>query len=91
MKGLKNVRVYLRNVGIVTTNIGIENGRVAYIGDDGENIESLFETDGVVLPGFIDEHIHGAGGADAMDALRHCRPFPNISQERELRAFWLRQ
>ena len=67
MKGLKNVRVYLRNVGIVTTNIGIENGRVAYIGDDGENIESLFETDGVVLPGFIDEHIHGAGGADAMD------------------------
>ena len=67
MKGLKNVKVYIKNVGVVTTNIGIENGKIAYIGDSAENIEPLFETDGVVLPGFIDEHIHGAGGADAMD------------------------
>lgn len=67
MKGLKNVKVYIKNVGVVTTNIGIENGKIAYIGDNAENIEPLFETDGVVLPGFIDEHIHGAGGADAMD------------------------
>ena len=66
MKGLKNVKVYIRNVGIVKTNIGIENGKIAYIGDD-ENIEPIFETDGVVVPGFIDEHIHGAGGSDAMD------------------------
>ena len=67
MKGLKNVKVYIKNVGVVTTNIGIENGKIAYIGDNAENIEPLFETDGIVLPGFIDEHIHGAGGADAMD------------------------
>ena len=67
MKGLKNVKVYIKNIGVVTTNIGIENGKIAYIGDNAENIEPLFETDGVVLPGFIDEHIHGAGGADAMD------------------------
>ncbi len=67
MKGLKNVDVYIRNVGIVKTNVGIENGRIAYIGDNSDGIEPLFETDGVVLPGFIDEHIHGAGGADAMD------------------------
>ena len=66
MKGLKNVKVYIKNVGIVKTNIGIENGKIAYIGDD-ENIEPIFETDGVVVPGFIDEHIHGAGGSDAMD------------------------
>lgn len=66
MKGLKNVKVYIKNVGIVKTNIGIENGRIAYIGNE-ENIESIFETDGIVVPGFIDEHIHGAGGADAMD------------------------
>ena len=66
MKGLKNVKVYIKNVGIVKTNIGIENGRIAYIGDE-ENIEPIFETDGIVVPGFIDEHIHGAGGADAMD------------------------
>ena len=66
MKGLKNVKVYIKNVGIVKTNIGIENGRIAYIGSEG-NIEPIFETDGIVVPGFIDEHIHGAGGADAMD------------------------
>lgn len=66
MKGLKNVKVYIKNVGIVKTNIGIENGRIAYIGND-EIIEPIFETDGIVVPGFIDEHIHGAGGADAMD------------------------
>lgn len=66
MKGLKNVKVYIKNVGIVKTNIGIENGRIAYIGN-GESIEPIFETDGIVVPGFIDEHIHGAGGADAMD------------------------
>lgn len=66
MKGLKNVKVYIKNVGIVKTNIGIENGRIAYIGNEG-NIEPIFETDGIVVPGFIDEHIHGAGGADAMD------------------------
>ena len=66
MKGLKNVKVYIKNVGMVKTNIGIENGRIAYIGNE-ENIEPIFETDGIVVPGFIDEHIHGAGGADAMD------------------------
>ena len=66
MKGLKNVKVYIKNVGIVKTNVGIENGRIAYIGNE-ENIEPIFETDGIVVPGFIDEHIHGAGGADAMD------------------------
>lgn len=66
MKGLKNVKVYIKNVGIVKTNIGIENGRISYIGNE-ENIEPIFETDGIVVPGFIDEHIHGAGGADAMD------------------------
>ena len=67
MKGLKNVSAYIAGKGIIKTNIGFENGKIAYIGDDDKNIESLFETDGVVLPGFIDEHIHGAGGADAMD------------------------
>ncbi len=67
MKGLKNVKAYIKNVGVVTTNIGIENGKIVYIGEDDKNIEPIFETEGVVLPGFIDEHIHGAGGADAMD------------------------
>lgn len=68
MKGLKNVTAYIAGKGVVKTNIGFENGKIAYIGDEDKNIESIFETDGVVVPAFIDEHIHGAGGADAMDA-----------------------
>lgn len=68
MKGLKNVTAYIAGKGLVKTNIGFENGKIAYIGDDGDKIESILETDGVVVPAFIDQHIHGAGGADAMDA-----------------------
>ena len=68
MKGLKNVSVYVAGRGVIKTNVGFDGGKIAYIGDDDCEIESLFETDGVVLPGFIDEHIHGAGGADTMDA-----------------------
>ncbi len=67
MKGFKNVKAYLPEVGVVTTNIGFENGKIAYIGDDASQIESIANVNGVVVPGFIDQHIHGAGGSDGMD------------------------
>ncbi|MBO4262547.1 MAG: N-acetylglucosamine-6-phosphate deacetylase [Clostridia bacterium] len=67
MKGFKNVKAYLKNKGIVTVSIGVENGKITYIGEDRDDIEEICKVDGVLLPGFIDEHIHGAGGADAMD------------------------
>lgn len=68
MKGFKNVKAYILGKGIVTTNIGIENGKIAYIGcEDLISDPILLSGDVVVLPGFIDEHIHGAGGSDAMD------------------------
>ena len=69
MKGFKNARIYIEGKGIITTNLGIENGVIAYIGDDESKItEALpYDKGQVVLPGFIDQHIHGAGGADAMD------------------------
>lgn len=66
MKGLKNVTAYIPGKGLVKTDIAFENGKIAAIGKL-DNVQPIFETDGVVLPGFIDEHIHGAGGADAMD------------------------
>ncbi|MBQ9482343.1 MAG: N-acetylglucosamine-6-phosphate deacetylase [Clostridia bacterium] len=66
MKGFKNVKAYVEGEGVITADIGVENGRIAFVGKD-ENIENLCETGGILLPGFIDEHIHGAGGADAMD------------------------
>ncbi len=68
MQGFKNIKAYILGKGIVTTNIGIENGKIGYVGNE-DLITEPFDICGdiVVLPGFIDQHIHGAGGADAMD------------------------
>ena len=69
MKGFINCRVYVEGQGIVKTCIGFENGKIAYIGNDPTGIEEIVKLSEqqVVLPGFIDEHIHGAAGCDAMD------------------------
>lgn len=69
MKGFKNALVYVEGQGIVKTNLGFENGKIAYIGNDESKISDAFPyVEGqVIVAGFIDEHIHGAAGADAMD------------------------
>ena len=58
---LKNAR--LETLGI-TADIEVENGRIAGIGkfDDGERIFDLNEK--ILLPGFIDQHTHGAMNVD---------------------------
>lgn len=69
MQGFKNVRAYVRGKGIVRTDIGIENGVIAAIGK--LSIEPIFDCGDMLLaPGFIDTHIHGAGGSDVMDGTR---------------------
>ena len=69
MKGFVDANVYVENKGIIKTNVGIEDGIIRYIGDDQSKIVSVLPCDEncIVLPGFIDQHIHGAGGSDAMD------------------------
>ena len=69
MKGFKNVLAYIENQGVIKTNIGIEDSVIKYIGDNQDMItEALPYTEGdIVVPGFIDQHIHGAMGSDAMD------------------------
>ncbi len=69
MQGFKNALIYVEGKGIIKTNLAIENGLIKYIGDDASKItNALPYADGqVVVAGFIDQHIHGAGGADAMD------------------------
>ena len=65
MKHVRNVNVYVEGRGIVNTSLSFEK-RIVKIGESlGEEI-SLPENV-VVVPGFIDQHIHGAGGADFMD------------------------
>lgn len=68
MKGFKNVNAYIYGKGIVKTNIAIENGKIVAIGSDVEILQPFNVcSDQIVVPGFIDQHIHGAAGADAMD------------------------
>ena len=69
MKGFVNCNVYIEEKGIQKCSVGFEDGKIAYIGNDPSGIEPLMELseEQVVVPGFIDEHIHGAGGSDAMD------------------------
>lgn len=69
MKGFKNAKVYVDGKGIVNATVGVENGKIVYIGDDESVVtEPYAYSEGqTVFPGFIDEHIHGANGADAMD------------------------
>lgn len=72
MKGFINAKVYVEGKGIITTNVGVVNGKITYIGDDDSKITEpyAYSSEQVVLPGFIDEHIHGAAGADAMDGTK---------------------
>jgi N-acetylglucosamine-6-phosphate deacetylase len=69
--------ILLRNIRICTSDhvvdgyIGIANGVIVEIGEHNPANEYAHEVDGkhrLALPGFIDGHIHGAAGADAMDA-----------------------
>lgn len=67
MKCFKNAYAYVEGKGIIKTDIlfgeKIEKIGICNLADE----EIRLPEDAVVLPGFIDEHIHGAGGADAMD------------------------
>ncbi len=49
----------------------IEEGKIADIGYFGSGSltgAKLIQTNGTILPGFVDVHVHGGGGADTMDA-----------------------
>ena len=67
MQGFKNALCYIEGKGVIKTNLGIENGKIAYIGDNESKISNAcpYVNGQIILPGFIDQHVHGAGGADA--------------------------
>lgn len=66
IKGFKNTNILTEN-GIIKTNLIIKDGKIDKIGN--YDCEGLIElpNDKIVVPGFIDEHIHGAGGSEVMD------------------------
>ena len=68
MKAFKNVPVYITGEGIKITNVLFDE-KIISIGGEVDGAEILpVPKDAVVYPGFIDQHIHGANGSDAMDA-----------------------
>lgn len=68
MQGFKKVKAYIYGKGIVTTDVAIDNGKIVQIGENLDITNPFpFEDGQVLLPGFIDQHIHGADNADAMD------------------------
>lgn len=68
IKGFKQVNVYIEGIGIVKKTIRIENGKIAKICDctDVEEGFISLDDDKIVVPGFIDKHIHGANNSDGM-------------------------
>ncbi len=66
MKGFKNSWIITEN-GKIKGDLLIENGLIKEIGNvDNTYLEQLPENL-IIIPGFIDQHIHGAAGSDAMD------------------------
>ena len=73
MNGFLNVSAYIYGEGIKKVNIGFDGDTIAYVGDRKEGIDPIADlpADATLVSGFIDEHIHGAGGADVMDGERN--------------------
>ncbi|MBO5926227.1 MAG: N-acetylglucosamine-6-phosphate deacetylase [Clostridia bacterium] len=68
MRGFKNANVYVEGKGIIKADIAFQDGKIVNLGNlDGIEELSKFNEDAVILPGFIDEHVHGANGYDVMD------------------------
>lgn len=65
IKGFKNCNIYVEGKGVTRTSLGIDNGKIQSIGKSGDNFETLDEKL-IVVPGFIDKHIHGANNSDSM-------------------------
>lgn len=67
MKCFKQANVYVGGKGIIKTDLVFDRA-VKAIGEHAEEAERLqIPENAVVLPAFIDIHVHGADGADAMD------------------------
>lgn len=64
MKGFKNCNIYVEGKGIVKSNLEVENGKIASF----NAVDGALELDDkyIVVPGFIDRHIHGSNNSDSM-------------------------
>ena len=68
MKCFKNATVYVEGEGLKKTTVCFDEKiqKISRCADKSAEVIELPEN-AIVLPGFIDQHIHGAGGSDGMD------------------------
>ncbi len=68
MKCFKNATVYVEGKGLKKCSVSFEE-KICKIDKKAiKNAEEITLPEGaIVLPGFVDEHVHGAGGSDGMD------------------------
>lgn len=75
MLSFKNTNIYLNNKKVVKGNLTIKNGKFSLT----KSINAVtLPSKYIIVPGFIEEHIHGAHGSDVMDATEHA--LSNIGQ-----------
>ncbi len=66
MKSFKNALVYLEEKGLKKCSVEFDE-RILKICKNSKAEQIEIPQDAIVLPGFIDQHVHGAGGSDGMD------------------------
>ena len=66
IKGFNNVNVFVEGLGIVKKTVEVKDGKIAKISDDVNKDFITLDDDKIVVPGFIDKHIHGANHSDGM-------------------------
>jgi N-acetylglucosamine-6-phosphate deacetylase len=64
--GFKNSKIYVYGKGIIETSLSIENGKIHEIGKCSDGLVEL-PKNLIVIPGFVDKHIHGANHSDFMN------------------------
>ncbi|MEN2766896.1 N-acetylglucosamine-6-phosphate deacetylase [Ornithinibacillus xuwenensis] len=70
---INNAKVFAEDKTIHHGSVWIENGKIKAISEQrmehaGDHVQVIDGTNLNLIPGFIDAHIHGANGADVMDA-----------------------
>ena len=66
MKCFKNATVYVEGKGLIRCSVEFDE-KIRKIAKKSKAETIEIPANAIVLPGFIDQHIHGAGGSDGMD------------------------
>ena len=66
IKGFNQVNVYVEGQGVVKKTVLVEGGKITDINDSNNPELLTLNEDLILVPGFIDKHVHGANNSDGM-------------------------